>query len=67
MVKGMKEFIRGIIEENQGGFESSRGKYVDWYDWLDIFHCFLRQYDGEALLWSELFVFNVSEIWIIHI
>ena len=32
MVKGMKEFIRGIIEENQGGFENSRGKYVDRYD-----------------------------------
>ena len=32
MVKGMKDFIRGIIEENQGGFENSRGKYVDRYD-----------------------------------
>ena len=32
MVKGMKEFIREIIEENQGGFENSRGKYVDRYD-----------------------------------
>ena len=30
--KGMKDFIRGIIEENQGGFENSRGKYVDRYD-----------------------------------
>ena len=28
----MKDFIRGIIEENQGGFENSRGKYVDRYD-----------------------------------
>ena len=32
MVKGMKDFIRGIIEENQGSFENSRGKYVDRYD-----------------------------------
>lgn len=32
MVKGMKDFIRGIIEENQGGFENSWGKYVDRYD-----------------------------------
>lgn len=32
MVKGMKDFIRGIIEENQGGFENSRGEYVDRYD-----------------------------------
>ena len=32
MVKGMKDFISGIIEENQGGFENSRGKYVDRYD-----------------------------------
>ena len=31
-MKGMKDFIRGIIEENQGGFENSRGKYVDRYD-----------------------------------
>lgn len=30
--KLMKDFIRGIIEENQGGFENSRGKYVDRYD-----------------------------------
>ena len=30
--KGMKDFIRGIIEENQGGFVNSRGKYVDRYD-----------------------------------
>lgn len=32
MVKGMKDFIRGIIEENQGSFENCRGKYVDRYD-----------------------------------
>ena len=32
MVKGMKDFIRGIIEENQGSIANSRGKYVDWYD-----------------------------------
>lgn len=32
MVKRMKDFIRGIIEENQGGFENSRGKYVDRYN-----------------------------------
>lgn len=32
MAKGMKDFIRGIIEENQGSFENSRGKYVDRYD-----------------------------------
>ena len=32
MVKGMKDFIRGIIEENQGSFENKRGKYVDRYD-----------------------------------
>lgn len=32
MVKGMKDFIRGIIEENQGSFENGRGKYVDRYD-----------------------------------
>ena len=30
--KGMKDFIRGIIEDIQGGFENSRGKYVDRYD-----------------------------------
>ena len=32
MVKGMKDFIRGIIGENQGSFENCRGKYVDRYD-----------------------------------
>lgn len=32
MVKGMKDFIRGIIEENQGSFENCRGKYVERYD-----------------------------------
>ena len=32
MVKGMKGFIRGIIEENQGDFENSRGRYIDRYD-----------------------------------
>ncbi len=32
MVKGMKDFIRGIIEENQGDFENSRGRYIDRYD-----------------------------------
>lgn len=32
MVKGMKDFIRDIIEENQGDFENSRGRYVDRYD-----------------------------------
>lgn len=32
MVKGMKDFIRDIIEENQGDFENSRGRYIDRYD-----------------------------------
>ena len=32
MVKGMKDFIRDIIEENQGNFENSRGRYIDRYD-----------------------------------
>ena len=32
MVKGMKDFICGIIEENQGDFENSRGRYIDRYD-----------------------------------
>lgn len=32
MVKGMKDFIRGIIEENQEDFENSRGRYIDRYD-----------------------------------
>lgn len=32
MVKGMKDFIREIVIENQGSFENSRGKYIDRYD-----------------------------------
>ena len=32
MVKGMKDFIRDIIEKNQGDFENSRGRYIDRYD-----------------------------------
>lgn len=32
MVKGMKDFICGIIEEKQGDFENSRGRYIDRYD-----------------------------------
>ena len=32
MVKGMKDFICGIIEGNQGDFENSRGRYIDMYD-----------------------------------
>ena len=32
MVKGMKDFIRDVIEENQGDFENSRGRYIDRYD-----------------------------------
>ena len=32
MVKGMKDFICGIIEGNQGDFENSRGRYIDRYD-----------------------------------
>ena len=32
MVKGMNDFIRDIIEENQGDFENSRGRYIDRYD-----------------------------------
>ena len=32
MVKGMKDFIRDIIGENQGDFENSRGRYIDRYD-----------------------------------
>lgn len=32
MVKGMKDFIRDIIEENQGDFENSHGRYIDRYD-----------------------------------
>ena len=32
MVKGMKDFIRDIIVENQGDFENSRGRYIDRYD-----------------------------------
>ena len=32
MMKGMKDFIRDIIEENQGDFENSRGRYIDRYD-----------------------------------
>ena len=32
MVKGMKDFIRDTIEENQGDFENSRGRYIDRYD-----------------------------------
>ena len=32
MVKGMKDFIRGIIEENRGDFENSRERYIDRYD-----------------------------------
>lgn len=32
MVKGMKDFIRDIIEEKQGDFENSRGRYIDRYD-----------------------------------
>lgn len=32
MVKGMKDFIREIVIENQGSFENSRGKYIDCYD-----------------------------------
>lgn len=32
MVKGMKDFIREIVIENQGSFENSRGKYIDRYE-----------------------------------
>ena len=32
MVKGMKDFIRDIIEENRGDFENSHGRYIDRYD-----------------------------------
>ena len=32
MVKGMKDFIRGIILENQGKFENRRVRYIDRYD-----------------------------------
>lgn len=32
IVKGMKDFIREIVIENQGSFENSRGKYIDRYD-----------------------------------
>ena len=32
MVKGMKDFSRDTIEENQGDFENSRGRYIDRYD-----------------------------------
>ena len=32
MVKGMKDFIREIVIENQGSLENSRGKYIDRYD-----------------------------------
>lgn len=32
MVKGMKEFIRGIVLENQGKFEGKRIHYIDRYD-----------------------------------
>ncbi|WP_368217725.1 IS1634 family transposase [Blautia obeum] len=32
MVKGMKDFIRESVIENQGSFENSRGKYIDRYD-----------------------------------
>ena len=32
MVKGMKDFIRETVIENQGSFENSRGKYIDRYD-----------------------------------
>lgn len=32
MVKGMKDFIRGVILDNQGKFESSRARYIDQYD-----------------------------------
>ena len=30
--KGMKDFIRGIIEENQAVLRTAGGKYVDRYD-----------------------------------
>lgn len=32
MVKGMKDFIRGIIKQNKGTFENRRTKYIERYD-----------------------------------
>ena len=32
MVKGMKDFIRGIILENQGTFENRRSRYIEKFD-----------------------------------
>lgn len=47
MVKGMKDFIREIVIENQGSFENSRGKYIDRYD---LYGTTVRRllYEGDA-------------------
>lgn len=47
MVKGMKDFIREIVIENQGSFENSRGKYIDRYD---LYGTTVRHllYEGDA-------------------